>query len=454
MTTHGLRRLPLLAALLAGLANAAEAPPPAGAATAAELPAGDTTEVTVSAPGPSRDHAIAMALARAVIKVQGNQVPAAQLSAMFLQAMRDERMVRMTMASDNRLAATRLSTAVAFVQDYQVQESLRDDDGGWTARVKARVVVPEARLARNRARLDVAVLPFVFMQKDEAEAGGMAAQQAQKQAEADVRRFRNEVAALLDRHARVELHALPEKADDTYATAADVPGEVDWQALRQSTGANRFFTVQVEDFRAEAVKLKGKGITARIDGGYTLHYRLIGLDPAGKAEILRSGTFTADTRNPWLRPLAMTTSTDVVSPEVARKRINTLQAKVADLFSRTLLSELVLPQVAAREGDQVILQPGASVLRPGDTLAVLGPDVVEADDGTGLPTRLDGLRIAVVQVTESGPDRVVARVSKGSAFAVQPGSLLRRIGVGSTGVAAAAIPGNDDPAPKGAAPPR
>lgn len=453
MRTHGLRRLPLIAALLSGLANAAEAPAP-DSAPAAMPPSGDTREVQTSATGATRDKAIALALATAVTRVQGQPVPIAQLADMFLQSMRDERMVRMTMATDNRLAATRLSTAVAFVQDYQVQESRRDEDGAWSARVKARVVVPEARLARNAAGLDVAVLPFVLMQKEEAETGGMAAQQAQKQAEADIRRFRQEVANRLDRHARVALHALPAGDDERYATAADVPGEVNWQALRASTGANRFITVQVEDFRAEAVKLKGKGITARIDGGYTLHYRLIGLDPTGRAEILRSGSFIADTRSPWLRPLAMTTSTDVVSAEVARQRIAALQARVADVFSRTLLAEMVLPQVTAREGDLVVLQAGAVALRPGDTLAVLGPDIVEADDGTGLTTRLDGLRIAVVQVTDAAPGRIVARVSKGAAFAVQPGSLLRRIGADSTGLAAAALPANDDPEPGGVAPPR
>lgn len=403
----------------------------------------------MTASGPSRDHAIAAALAQAVVQVQGRQVSLEQLSPMFLQAMRDERMVRMTMANDNRIAATRLSTAVAFVQDYQVQESLRNDDGRWKASVKARVVVPEARLARNRARLDVALLPFVFMQQDEAEAGGMATQQAIKQTEADIRRFQREVGALLDRHPRVELHALPGRDGEAYATAADVPAEVNWQELEESTGATRFFTVQVEDFRAEAVKLKGKGITARIDGGFTLHYRLIGRDATGQAEILRSGSFTIDTRSPWLRPLAMTTSTAVAPPELVRQRIATIHGKVADLFSRTLLSELVLPQVEAREGDQVVLQAGASALRPGDMLAVLGPDIVEPDDGTGLPSRLDGLRIAVLQVTTATPDRIVARVSKGNAFAVQPGSLLRRIGAGSTGVAAAAIPADEEPAAAG-----
>jgi hypothetical protein len=408
---------------------------------------GDTTEVLITASGPTRDHAIAAALAQSVMKVQGPSVPQEQLSAMFLQFMRDERMVRMTMANDNRIAATRLSTAVAFVQDYQVQESLRDDKGGWKASIKARVVVPEARLARNRAKLDVVLLPFVLMQRDEAEVGGMAAQQAMKQAEADIRHFQRAVGALIDGHPRVDVRALPPGSPDTYAAAADLPGEVDWKALHDSTGASRFLTVQVEDFRAEAVKLKGKGITARIDGGYTLHYRLIGRGAGGQAEILRTGTFAIDTRSPWIRPLAMTTSTDVAPPELVKKRIATIQGKVADLFARTLLSELVLPQVEAREGDQVVLQAGASVLRPGDTLAVLGPDIVEPDDGTGLPSRLDGLRIAVLQVTTAGPDRIVARVSKGNAFAVQPGSLLRRIGAGSTGVAAAAIPTEGNAAP-------
>lgn len=436
MTTHGLRRLPLLALFLTGLAQAAApaTPPPEAPAVLSE-----TTDTDTIAAGKSRDEAIAAALALAVVQVQGKGVPTDILAAMFLRSIRDERMVRMTMANDSRLAATRISTAVAFIQDYQVQESIRNDEGAWKARVKARVVVPEARLARNREHLQLAVLPFAFMQQEEGEVGGMAAQQAARQAQSDIAAFQRSISARLQAHPRIALHALPAGKESTWESAADTPSQVDWGSLQAQTGANRFITVQVEDFRLEAVKLKGNITTARLDGGFTLHYRLLRRDN-GQPEVLRSGTFTIDTRSPWLRPLAMSESNTQADPADLRKRIALVQSRVAELFTNTLLNELVLPLVLAREGDMVLLQNGATPLRKGDTLAVLGPDMAEPDSGTGLVNRLDGMRIAVLEVTSATPERISARVTKGNAFAVMPGSLTRRIGAGSTGMAAAALP--------------
>lgn len=436
MTTHGLRRLPLLVFFLTGLAHAAA---PAPDTPAAPIELSETADTDTTAEGKSRDEAIAAALALAVVQVQGKGVPPDILAAMFLRSIRDERMVRMTTANDSRLAATRISTAVAFVQDYQVQESIRAEEGAWKARVKARVVVPEARLARNREHLQLAVLPFTFMQQEESEVGGMAAQQAARKAQADIAAFQRNIGTRLQAHPRIALHALPAGKESTWESAADTPAQVDWASLQAATGANRFITVQVEDFRLEAVKLKGNITTARLDGGFTLNYRLLRRDN-GPPEVLRSGTFTIDTRSPWLRPLAMSESNAPADPGDVQRRIARVQARVAELFTNTLLNELVLPQVLAREGDQVLLQNGATPLRKGDTLAVLGPDMAEPDTGTGLVNRLDGMRIAVLEVTSATPERISARVTKGNAFAVMPGSLLRRIGAGSTGMAAAALP--------------
>lgn len=448
MTTHGLRRLPVLALFLSGVTFAVEpvaaTPAPSAATAQASAPAeapelSETVNTEATADGKSRDEAIARALALAVVNVQGKGAPLDLLSAMFLRSIRDERMVRMTITTDSRLSATRINTAVAFVQDYQVQDSLRLEDGAWRARVKARVVVPEARLARNREHLRLAVLPFTFMQQEESEVGGMAAQQAARQAQADIAVFQHSVSGRLQAHPRVALKALPTGNDAAWESAADTPGQVDWADLQARTGANRFITVQVEDFRLEAVKLKGNITTARLDGGFTLHYRLLRRDN-GQPEVLRSGTFSVDTRSPWLRGMTMSESNAPASPEVIRQRMALTRARVAELFANTLLGELVLPQVIARDGDQVLLQDGATPLRKGDTLAVLGPDIAEPDSGTGLVNRLDGMRIAVLEVTSVTAERISARVTKGNVFAVMPGSLTRRIGAGSTGMAAAAVP--------------
>lgn len=436
MTTHGLRRPFLFLALLPLLAQATPPPaPPANAATA-----GDTVRVQADADADSRDEAIAAALARAVIKVQGKEVPADVLRGMFLESMREERRVRMAMVADERIRATRISTAAAFVQDYQVTATARDEDSGrWQASVRADVVSPEARLARQRESLRLSLLPFVFMQEDEAEAGGIAAQAAHKKTLADIVAFRQRVAGLLEGQPRVTLRQPAAGEDGALEAAADTPGKIDWAALAGRTGASTFVTVQVEDFRIEPVKLKGNITTARLDGGFTLHYRLIRHEN-GRVEVLKNGTFTADTRNPWLRPLAMTESNAAVTPEVVQRRVAAVQARVAQLFAATLLGDLVLPQVVAREGDQLLLQRGASQLRPGDQVAVLGPSVSRHDDALGLAVREDGLRIAVLEVTDASQERLAARVLKGNAYAVQPGSLLRRIGAGSSGMAAAAIP--------------
>lgn len=442
MTTHGLRR-PLLLILLVPLLAQADSPPPPSthaAVTPVAGAAGDTVRVDASATGSSRDEAIAGALTRAVHRIQGKALPQPLLQDMFLDAMREERRVRMSMVADTRIRATRISTAVAFVQDYQVTATARDEaNGRWSASVRADVVSPEARLARQRETVTLAMLPFVFMQEEESEVGGAAAQAAQKKTQADIRAFRQTVAALLERQPRLRLNTLSAEQDSTLEAAADTPGKVDWVTLARSTGASSFVTVQVEDFRIEPVKLKGNITTARLDGGFTLHYRLI-RNEGSRPEVVKSGTFIADTRNPWLRPLAMTTSNAPAAPELVQRRIAAVQARVAELFAATLMADLVLPQVVAREGDRLLLQRGASQLRPGDQIAVLGPSVSTLDEGLGMTLREDGLRIAVLEVMEAKPERIEARVLKGNAFAVQPGSLLRRIGAGSTGLAAAAIP--------------
>lgn len=450
MTTHGLRRLIYVGLVLPGLALAT---PPTVPATPAPTLQGDTLRIDAKGVAPTRDEAIATALAQAVIQVQGRNVPFDVLKKMFLTSLREERMVRMNVMNDTRIRATRISTAVAFVQDYQVSESTRAEDGGsWEVRVAADVVSPEARLARRREAVQVAVLPFVYMQEEEGETGPASAQAAMKQKLVDIAAFRHQLENRLAQQTRVKLHALTAEQDGKLETAADAPGQVDWPAISRGSGATSFITVQVEEFRIEAVKLKGNITTARLDGGYTFHYRLI-RDNRGRAEVARSGTFTIDTRSPYLRPLAMTESNAPATPEQVRQRIATVQAKVAQLLANTILGEMVLPQVVAREGDNVVLQPGASQLRPGDQVAVLGPDVTTPDAGTGMQRREDGMRIAVLEVTAQEPDRLTARVVKGNAFAVQPGSLLRRIGAGSSGVAAAALPAAET-ASKPAAPKR
>lgn len=444
MTTHGLRRLIFLGVVLPGFALAATPItfPTASGDADATMQAGDTLRIDARGVGTSRDEAVATALAQAVMQVQPRAAPFDVLQKMFLTSMRDERMVRMNVMNDSRIRATRISTAVAFVQDYKVEAARRSEDGdSWEARVSAEVVSPEARLARRRETIQVAVLPFTYMQEEEGEAGTAAAQAAMKQKLVDIAGFRHTLEGLLQEQQRLKLHLLPAEQDTRLETAADTPGQVDWSALSGSSGATSFITVQVEDFRTEAVRLKGNITTARLDGGYTFHYRVIRMDH-GHPEIAQTGTFTVDTRSPYLHPLAMSESNAAAPPDEIRRRIAAVQAKVARLFANTLLGEMVLPQVVAREGDSIVLQPGASQLRTGDQVAVLGPDATAPDAGSGMPLRQDGMRIAVLEVTSQEPDHLVARVVKGNAFAVQPGSLLRRIGAGSSGVAAAAVPTN------------
>lgn len=448
MITHGLRRVFSLFFLVPTL-GVASVPPaaPSTAPPAVAAASKETISIESTGTGRSRDEAIAAALALAVIKVQGKELPFDVLSRMFLESLRDERMVRMNVINDTRIRATRISTAVAFVQDYQVRQSTRDEDNGqWEARLSAEVVSPAARLARQSETLKLAILPFVFMQEEESEVGGTAAQAAMKKTLTDLGHFRRNIAGRLEHQERVALRALSPEQESVHETAADTPGQVDWAALTRQTGAKHFVTVQVEDFRAEAIKLKGNITTGRLDGGFTFHYRLIRHD-GGPPEIIKTGTFTIDTRSPFLRPLAMSSSNSQASPQEISRRIGAIHDRVAELFANTLLGELVLPRVVAREGAKLLLQGGASVLRAGDRLAVLGPDIMAPDAGTGMSIRQDGMRIAIIEVTVSGPEEILAQVVKGTAFAVQPGSLLRRIGAGSSGMAAAAIPVDSAAAP-------
>lgn len=418
MTTHGMRRLLAIVCLLPAL----------GAAAVKE-----TVTTDASGTAPTRDEAIAAALSQAVRKVQGTSVPADMLSALFLKSMRDERRMRPNTMEDMRIRSTVISPAVAFVQDYQVQESRREDNGKhWLARVSAEVVDPKARLANRQEKLVLSLLPFQFMQEEEAEVGGMDAQAESKQTMEDLARFKTLLTRKFDSQPRVAIGTLPAANEQAYENAAETPSQVNWSALSDLTHANNFITVQVEQFRLQPVKLKGGITTGRLDGGFTLHYRMIHND-GGQATILTSGTFTVDTRHPAIQPIAMTTSDAPADPVALRVRTNAVYEKVADLFARTLLADLVPPDVVAREGDNVLLQNGAGTLRKGEQLAVLGPDVTAPDPGTGLLLRQDGMRIAMLEVSSVDDGRIVARVVKGNAFGVQPGCLLRRIGFNVVG---------------------
>lgn len=418
MTTHGLRRLLFICTLLFL---------PALACASME----ETVPVEAHGEGATRDEAIAAALTQAVIKVQGQAVPAEVLADIFLKSMREERTIRMNVLSDSRIRATRISTAVAFVQDYQVQESQRLEGGKrWQARVRAEVVSPAARLAKRQETVQIALLPFQFMQEEEGEVGGVAAQAQVRQTLANITDFRRLVAQGLDHQERVAVHALPAEREAEFAAAADNPGQVKWARLSALTKADSFITVQVEDYRLEPVKLKGNITTGRLDGGFTLHYRLIkNID--GQTVIAKSDTFTIDTRHPLLRPLAMNSHAGQAPPQELATRSAAIYRRVAQLFTNALLSELLPPNVIAREGDRVMLNSGATPLRPGDRLAVLGPDVTEPDSATGLMMRQDGMRIAVLEVVSTEGGRTVARVTKGNAFGVQPGCLVRKIGIGA-----------------------
>lgn len=428
MRTQGLRRLLALVLLFP-----AAVLPPAFFLLPAQAAAAQKETVTVEAlgMGGSRDQAIAAALAQAVIQSQGPQVPQDALAAMFLDSMREERRMRMQVLVDNRIRATRLSTAVAFVQDYQVIEATRQKKGSeWQARVSAEVVSPQARLARRQEQIKIALLPFHFMQEEEAETADAEGQLAMKQTLDAIAAFRSLVAKNMDPLARVAVKNLPADADEKFGGAAENPGQVDWAALSGVSGAESFVTVQVEEFRMNAIEMKKGILTSRLDGRFVLNYRLLRLND-GQPEIIKSGVFKIDTHHPAVQPLTTATREKQITKQQADVRVNTVYRHVAKLFANTLLAELVPPDVVAREGEAVLLQNGAWPLRVGEQLAVHGPDLVEPDAGTSLPVRQDGMRIAILEVREVGKDRIVARVVKGNAFGVQPGALLRRLGVGS-----------------------
>lgn len=410
MTAHGMRRLLAVLTLLPALGFAAIR---------------ETVPVEATGLGTSRDDAIAAALTQAVMQVQGKQNPAGELRTMFLGSMRDERKMRMTALVDYRIRATRLSTAVAFVQDYQVISASRDKDTGeWQARVSAEVVDPEKRLAKRQERISLAVLPFHFMQEEEAEAGGPAAQETMQQTLADIATFRGLLSRRLDGLERIQVHDIPGGQGDAFNGAVENPAQASWPALARDTGATSFVTVQAEEFRLAAVELR-KGVrSGRLDGKFVLHYRVIRAD-GDKPLVVKSGTFEADTHHPRLKALAM--GDGKVSDAVLNGRVREGLEQVARLFADTLLGDLVPPDIISREADNIILQPGATPLRTGEQLAVLGPDIIEPDAATGLLQRQDGIRIAILQVTQVDKDRAFAKVIKGSVFGVQPGSLVRRM---------------------------
>lgn len=420
MKAQGLRRLLAMLLLMPSLAFATLK---------------ETVAVESLGTGKSRDEAVAAALAGAVGQVQGQHIPRNVLSRIFLDSIRAERMVRMNVLNDYRVRSTRLSPAVAFVQDYQVLESGRGKkDKHWTARVQAEVVSPEARLAKRREQIKLVVLPFYFMLNDEAEVTNSDGQRLMQKTLKDIDNFQALVTGKLGNE-RVAAQPLPATATEKFSNAVESPGDIDWRALAELTGAGHFVTVQVEEFRLEEIEMRRGVFTGRLDGKFVFNYRLI-RTTGGQPEIVQSGTFKTDVHEPALRALSMGGSQQRVSDNEVQGRIKRFYDKAAQLFSRELLAELVPPDVIAREGDNVLLQSGGAPLRKGDKLAVLGPDLIEPDAIPSLMARQDGIRIAVLEVTSTEGERVVARVLKGNAYGVQPGSMLRRI----TGLVAEAAP--------------
>lgn len=421
MSTQGLRRLlPLFLFFLPALAFGATR---------------ETVAVEALGMGGSRDEAVAAALAQAVIQVQGGQLPPDELAKMFLQSMREERMMRMSVLVDARIRATRLSTAVAFVPDYQVVAATRQKKNGqWQARVNAEVVSPEARLAKRQESIRLAVLPLRFMQEEEAELADAAGQLAMKQTLDNIATFQGLVSRHLDKQGRIAIRELsPQHARD-FEGAADNPGQTDWKQVAAATGADNFVTAQVEEFRMAAIEIKRGVLTSRLDGRFVINYRVIRLND-GQPEIVKTGVFKLDTHAPALQKLTAATGERQITRQQADARVKTVHEQAARLFAHTLLAELVPPDVLAREGENVLLQNGASPLRRGERLAVHGPDFVEPDASTGLMLRQDGMRIAILEVSDVADRRIVARVVKGNAFGVQAGCLVRRLGVGSAAAA-------------------
>ncbi|MCD6060087.1 MAG: hypothetical protein K0S16_398, partial [Moraxellaceae bacterium] len=304
--------------------------------------------------------------------------------------------------------------------------------------VSAEVVSPELRLAKRQEKIRLTVLPFRFMQEEEAEMADHEGILAMKQTLDDIAAFRTLVSKNMDQQTRVIVQAMPADADQKFEGAADNPGQVDWAQLASQSGADSFITVQVEEFRMAAIEMKKGVLTSRLDGRFVLNYRLI-RNVDGQAEIVKTGVFKLGTHDPALQQMAALTKEKQITPQQARTRVSAVYQKVARLFANALLAELVPPDVIAREGDNVVMQSGAAPLRVGERFAVHGPDLLEPDASTGLMLRQDGMRIAILEVREASDKRVVARVVKGNVFGVQPGSLLRRYN-GSVTTASAATP--------------
>lgn len=441
MNAQGLRRLIAVLSLfsspsLATPSGPGDIPPRAPAETRADAPPAksapriaETTAMESLGKGASRDEAIAEALSLAVARVRGKDLPLDALRSMFLDAMRDERKVRMNVLNDYRVQATRLSTAVAFVQDYQVQEARRDrKDGHWEARVTADVVDPARRLAAREQVIRLTMLPFRFMQEEESEAGGPQSQQLMEHTLRQIAGFRTRVEQMMGREARLKVSPVHTELAESLATALETPGAAGWDKLGPSSGATHLVTVQAEEFRMDAVEMRRGVRSGRLDGKFVFHYRIISNDESS-ATILKSGTFTMDTHHPGLRPLAMAPTGAPQSDSEIDRRVQTSLDIVARKFAELLMDTLVPPDVIAREGDAVLLRSGAIPLRQHEQLVVLGAPTQAADAASGLLQRQDGARIAILEVTATGEDRIEARILKGNAMGVQPGSFVRRMGL-------------------------
>lgn len=386
----------------------------------------DTITIETSSNGSSRDKAIAAALANAVIKIQGKLIPANTLVDVFLSAMREERKLYSGQLNDARLKTTRLSTAAAFVQDYQILESSRQKNNGlWQVRISAEIISPAARLAQRKESLPLSLVPFQFMGEEEAELADADSQAAMRDTLIAIASMQKTLATNLDGHAGIKVHDIPANALAGLELASESPGRIDWPKLANTANADFFVTTEIEDFTLEPITTKKNQNTGRLAGRFVFNYRVI-TKIGTEAVIIKTGRFITDTnRNQQLRALSIAPEKPRAVP--VKERMNLISQEVARQFGAALLRDLLPATVLAQDKGTVIISPGGHNFKTGDKVAVLGTPIEEKDAALGLRVRQEGARLALLEITSGEAQRITARVLQGNPIGVQPGALLRRV---------------------------
>lgn len=384
----------------------------------------DVVQLVVTGNGPSRDQAVARALARAVRQALPEASQGIKdLDGFFLDYVRQEQAIPLDHLGNAHRLGSFYNPAGAFVRSYAVTASSRSALG-WHATVAADVTREPSAAELEPGIVGLVIAPPLLQQEEEAEVAGGDAQVAALAARRDLFTLRDILARQLGQLPGLRVAAGSPAQDQLLANAVEAPASVHWAELPAQVDARQALTLEAVEFSLEQkIYPRGQSSLGKPlwDVFANVNYRLIDMP---SSELLASGRVRLDLNNEWVYRQALEQKGD--TPAAVKQR---LLSEIARLLAADIMAEIRPPRVVGRRGDAILVDAGGMSLTVGQRLAVLGRGEMLKDELSGLPYRADGARIALLELVRRNGSQFEARLVQGLADAVLRGTLLRPTGL-------------------------